>query len=73
MIYGRLDIYWPDGPIDSYHLSKTNVAIGRSVGNDVVLDATAISRYHASLSFHDEKIYLEDLGPVNGTYIDGVG
>lgn len=71
MIYGRLDVHWPDGPIDSYQLSKTSIAIGRSPGNDITLDATSISRYHASLTWRDDAVYLEDLDSVNGTYIDG--
>jgi hypothetical protein len=71
MTYGRLDVYRPDGPIDSYQLSKPNVAIGRSPGNDITLDANAVSRYHATLSRQDEQVILQDLGSVNGTYIDG--
>ncbi len=71
MVYGRLDVYWPDGPIDCYQLSKPNIAIGRSSGNDIVLDTTAISRYHSSLIFQAGEVYLEDLGSVNGTYVDG--
>ncbi len=71
MIYGRLDVYWPDGPTASYELSKPDVAIGRSPGNDVALDATAISRYHASIMLRDNAVYIQDLGSVNGTYIDG--
>ena len=71
MVYGRLDVYWPDGPIDCYQLSKPNIAIGRSSGNDIVLDTTAISRYHSSLIFQAGEVYLEDLGAVNGTYVDG--
>ncbi len=71
MTFGRLDVYWPDGPIDSYQLSKPNIAIGRSSGNDIVLDTTAISRYHSSLTLRAGEVVLEDLGSVNGTYVDG--
>jgi len=71
MPYGRLDVYWPDGPVETYTLSKRITAIGRSPGNDIVLDTTSISRYHISLTYRDEQIILEDLESVNGTYIDG--
>ncbi|MBN2470730.1 MAG: FHA domain-containing protein [Anaerolineae bacterium] len=72
MSYGRLDVYWPDGPMQSYELSKPSVAIGRSPGNDIALpDANALSRYHAALSYRDEEVYLEDLDSINGTYVDG--
>jgi hypothetical protein len=72
MAYGRIDVYWPDGPIESYQLDKTSIAIGRSSGNDIVLDTTAVSRYHISLTRQDDdQVVLEDLESVNGTYIEG--
>ncbi len=71
MFYGRVDVYWPDGPVESYRLNKPTIAVGRSPGNDIVLDTTAISRYHITLVFKDQQAFLEDLGSVNGTYIDG--
>jgi pSer/pThr/pTyr-binding forkhead associated (FHA) protein len=71
MAYGRIDIYWPDGPIESYQVDKPAVAVGRSTGNDIVLDTNAVSRYHISFSRRDEKVYVADLESVNGTYVDG--
>ncbi|MCC7206682.1 MAG: FHA domain-containing protein [Anaerolineae bacterium] len=71
MAYGRLDVYWPDGPSESYLLEKPVIAVGRSTGNDVVLDATSVSRYHISLSYESNQIVLRDLESVNGTYVDG--
>jgi hypothetical protein len=72
MFYGRVDVYWPDGPVESYRLNKPTIAVGRSPGNDIVLDTTAISRYHITLVFRDQQAFLEDLGSVNGTYVDGL-
>jgi PKD repeat protein len=72
VFYGRVDVYWPDGPIESYRLNKPVIAIGRSTGNDIVLDTTAISRYHITLTFENQQILLEDLDSVNGTYVDGM-
>lgn len=72
MFYGRIDVYWPDGPIESYRLNKPTVAVGRSSGNDIVLDTTSISRYHITFAFKNQQILLEDLKSVNGTYVDGV-
>src|SRR5262245_43226851 len=71
MAYGRLDVYWPDGPVESYRLEKPSYAIGRSSGNDIVLDTNAVSRYHVSLTYKDQQLILEDLESVNGTYVDG--
>lgn len=72
MIYGRLDVYWPDGPMQTYELSKPSIAIGRSPGNDIALtEANAISRYHITITLRNGDVYLEDLGSINGTYMDG--
>ncbi len=71
MAYGRIDVYWPDGPIESYQLVKPSMGVGRSPGNDIVLDTTAVSRYHISLTQKDQQVVLEDLDSVNGTYVDG--
>ncbi len=72
MFYGRVDVYWPTGPIESYRLNKTAVAVGRSTGNDIVLDTTGISRYHIKFTFNEYQARLEDLDSANGTYVDGM-
>ncbi len=71
MAYGKLDVYWPDGPFESYQLEKPVIAIGRSTGNDIVLDTSSISRYHITLGYKDQQVVLHDLESVNGTYVDG--
>ncbi len=72
MFYGRVDIYWPDRPVESYRLNKDTIAVGRSTGNDIVLDTTTISRYHITFTFKNQQALLEDLESVNGTYVDSV-
>lgn len=71
MTYGRLDVFWPDGKIETYTLAAPNVSIGRSSGNTIVLDTDTISRYHFSITQEDGMVYLTDLDSVNGTYLDG--
>ncbi len=71
MFFGRVDVYWPDRPLESYRINKATVAIGRSTGNDIVLDSTTVSRYHITLTFQEQFALLEDLDSVNGTYVDG--
>jgi hypothetical protein len=70
--FGRLEIYWPDGPVESYILQKDTIALGRSSGNDLVVDRNGVSRYHAKLTFTAEMASLTDLDSVNGVYVDGV-
>ncbi len=70
-MFGKLDIFWPNGPMETYELTGRNVAVGRSPGNDIVLDSPAVSRYHVTFTFDDEgNAFITDLGSVNGTYID---
>ncbi|MCE7946430.1 MAG: FHA domain-containing protein [Chloroflexi bacterium CFX4] len=71
MVYGRLDVYWPNGPSESYPLDKQTIAIGRSTGNDIALDATSVSRYHITISYENGQAVLRDKESVNGTYVDG--
>ena len=69
---GRLEIYLPDTPVESFILQKEVIAIGRSPGNDLVFDRNGISRYHAKLTFEDQQMMLTDLEAVNGVYVDGM-
>ncbi|MBZ0301175.1 MAG: FHA domain-containing protein, partial [Anaerolineae bacterium] len=72
MAYGRLDVFVPDGPIQTFPLTETNVSIGRSAGNTIALENNTISRYHFSLIREDGQVYITDLESANGTYVDGV-
>ncbi|KOV83257.1 FHA domain-containing protein [Nocardia sp. NRRL S-836] len=44
--------------------------IGRDPGCDVVLDDITVSRRHAELRFDGGLMTLEDLGSLNGTYVN---
>ena len=44
--------------------------MGRGEGADVLLDATSVSRRHATLHLGD-PLFVEDLGSSNGTFVDG--
>ena len=70
--FGRLEIYWPDGPVESYILQSETIALGRSSGNDLVVDRNGVSRYHAKLTITGGQTTLTDLEPVNGVYVDGL-
>jgi pSer/pThr/pTyr-binding forkhead associated (FHA) protein len=61
------------GPYDGrvYELSATEVAVGRAVDNDVVLDDPSLSRKHARLIRRGPgQIEVEDLGSSNGTFVN---
>lgn len=47
-------------------------SIGSAPDNDIVLDATTVSRHHAKIARDEAGTYrLEDLGSSNGTRLDG--
>jgi pSer/pThr/pTyr-binding forkhead associated (FHA) protein len=72
MTYGRLDVFVPDGPIQTFPLAEKTVSVGRSPGNTIALDNNTISRYHFTLTHEDGQVYVTDLDSANGTYLDGV-
>ena len=45
--------------------------LGRSSQNDVAIPDPSLSRHHARISLKDGVPYLEDLGSLNGTFING--
>ncbi len=55
-----------------YLINKVGLTIGRSEGNDVVLNDTLVSRHHAQIIRNDDDtITIKDLGSGNGTFING--
>jgi hypothetical protein len=72
MVYGRLDVFFPDGMLKPFQLSAENISLGRSAGNTIALDTDTISRYHLSITRKDNETYITDLESVNGTFVDGV-
>jgi pSer/pThr/pTyr-binding forkhead associated (FHA) protein len=70
-VFGRLDVFYPDGHVETYPLSGDTVSVGRAEGNTIALETDTISRYHFSITQQDGVVQLTDLDSANGTYIDG--
>jgi ABC-type multidrug transport system ATPase subunit/pSer/pThr/pTyr-binding forkhead associated (FHA) protein len=49
---------------------RSQVSFGRDPGNDVVLDAPNVSRYHAQIERVGQRYRVRDLRSSNGTYIN---
>ncbi|MBW3542362.1 MAG: FHA domain-containing protein [Planctomycetes bacterium] len=54
------------------HITEQSLLIGRDGNVDLQLTDQLVSRRHARILRDGEQFRLEDLGSVNGTFVDGV-
>ncbi|MDG2223071.1 MAG: SpoIIE family protein phosphatase [Rubripirellula sp.] len=59
-----------DGPSE-FELVEAETTIGRHPECTIVVDAGAVSRYHAKILQQDDGFMVEDAGSRNGTYVNG--
>jgi ABC-type multidrug transport system ATPase subunit len=50
---------------------KGSVIIGRADSADVKIENSQVSRQHAKISSSEGRYFVEDLGSMNGTYVNG--
>ncbi len=55
---------------ETFDLRGDRIAIGRSPEADVFLDDVTVSRNHALLVRRRDGLYLDDLGSLNGSYVN---
>ena len=53
-------------------LGEDEFFIGRSPECQIKLSTENVSRKHARITFHNEEYQIEDLGSLNGVYINGI-
>lgn len=54
-----------------YLLEPEVTQIGRATTNDIFLDDVTVSRKHAQVLKREKRYFLQDLGSLNGTYLNG--
>lgn len=54
-----------------YPLEKTELILGRDMGNDLVINDPEVSRRHLRFVLEGVTYRIEDLGSTNGTFIHG--
>ncbi len=61
------------GPLsgERFELDTTETTIGRDPSCGVFLNDRTVSRHHARLTIRDGSAMIEDLGSLNGTWVDG--
>src|SRR5574337_1106257 len=72
MVYGTLHIRLSNGQTQSYNVGQSSILIGRGLANDLIVNDPTVAPTHARLAFQRGEVVLEDLGSINGTYINGV-
>jgi pSer/pThr/pTyr-binding forkhead associated (FHA) protein len=55
---------------ESFPLDRDRMTIGRRPDSDVFLDDVTVSRDHALIVRRGEEFHLDDLGSLNGTYVN---
>jgi FHA domain/zinc-ribbon domain len=55
---------------ESFPLNADRMTIGRRPDSDIFLDDVTVSRDHALLVRRSGDFYLDDLGSLNGTYVN---
>ncbi|MEA2346218.1 MAG: hypothetical protein QOG62_5 [Thermoleophilaceae bacterium] len=55
---------------EAFSLAGERTAIGRSPDANVFLDDVTVSRNHALLVRRRDGVYIDDLGSLNGTYVN---
>ncbi|WP_243098210.1 FHA domain-containing protein [Serpentinicella alkaliphila] len=60
-----------DFPVESLYAVGNNTIIGRGTESNIKIEDKFISTKHAQIIMDEEEFFLEDLGSVNGTYLNG--
>jgi class 3 adenylate cyclase/pSer/pThr/pTyr-binding forkhead associated (FHA) protein len=66
----RLIISSPDGKNGILELNKPVITVGRGNANDLVLNDSSVSRFHAVIKLRDNSIFIADRGSTNGLVLN---
>jgi pSer/pThr/pTyr-binding forkhead associated (FHA) protein len=66
-----LHIRLPDGTTRKIALGSRPKVIGRDEDADIILEDTAVSRYHCTVAVSPNGIHVQDLSSSSGTRING--
>jgi DNA-binding winged helix-turn-helix (wHTH) protein len=54
----------------NHELNDDQTIIGRAVGCDIVITSKRVSREHTRIHYDDWRIFVEDMGSTNGTFLN---
>lgn len=70
--YGRLDIFWPDGRVETALLTDDVTDVGRLGNSQVVIDHDGVDASHLRLSRTKQGAILHALTQKFETFVDSV-
>ena len=53
-------------------IRSKRVSMGRSPDNDIIVHDDTASSFHAAISFLNQAYFIEDLGSINGTFVNEI-
>lgn len=71
-VFGRIDIQYPAGRSETYHLAEDAISIGSAAGNSIQVPDASLAPRHLRFSHSGEAIYLTNLAAGHLTTIDGL-
>src|SRR5512147_1584637 len=63
--------YLRDPSKQEHRLEQTVTRLGRAIENEIVIVSKRASREHAHIRRDGRRVFLDDLGSTNGTYVNG--
>jgi protease PrsW len=55
----------------AFILNRSDIQVGRTLNNEFVIEHPSVSKRHARVTAGDQNFELEDLGSMNGTFVNG--
>jgi pSer/pThr/pTyr-binding forkhead associated (FHA) protein len=66
-----ISILYPEESRQTVQIPENGLLIGRSPDCDLCLNDEFASAKHCKIFFENEELFVEDLGSMNGTFING--
>ena len=60
-----------DEPGLHHRIAMATTTLGRAIANDIAINSTSVSRYHARIVVESGEVYLVDLQSTNGCSVNG--
>jgi pilus assembly protein CpaF len=61
----------PQQVVREVPIDVAELQVGKDAGNHIVLSGWNVAKLHAQFVLHDEEVFVQDLGSLFGTWVDG--